>query len=251
MRKDISDILEGWEYDPYEINVRFIQGKDGEEKLQLRLDLGVLQMELDGRPDGKRPFKMESLLQYYKKLEKKSIDKFGNSDHFKLDLDDLLKLQQESLQYYHRYLCLFQLEDFKRSERDTARNLEVIDFVIQYGESEEDVWNFVQYWPYIKMMNTRARAAQKLQKKEYDDSLKIIDEGIEEIRDYYIANELEDSIEDISEISFLVNWADSIKDSRPLSSRQRLEIQLERAINKQEFEEAAKIRDKLRTLRKT
>ncbi len=247
---DIADILEGWEYDPYDINVRIVKGKDGREKIQLRLDLGLLQMELDGRPDGKRPFKMESLFEYYKKLEKKSIAKFGNSEHFKLDLDDLLKLQQESLQYYHRYLCLFQLEDFDRAQRDTARNLEVIDFVVQYGENDEDVWNLVQYWPYIKMMNTRARAAQKLQKKEYDEALSIIKEGIEEIRDYYFSNEIDESEEDISEISFLENWADSIKDSRPLTSRQKLELQLERAINKQEYEEAAKIRDKLRTLRR-
>ena len=250
MPKDISDILEGWEYDPYEINVRLVQGKDGREKIQLRLDLGLLQMELDGRPDGKHPFKMDSLFDYYRKLEKKSIAKFGNADHFKLDLDDLLKLQQESLQYYHRYLCLFQLEDFERAERDTARNLDVIDFVIRYGDNDDDVWNLVQYWPYIKMMNTRARAALKLQHKEYDEALSIIKEGIEEIRDYYLSNEIEESDDDISEISFLENWADSIMDSRPLTSRQKLELQLERAINKQEFEEAAKIRDKLRTMRR-
>ena len=250
MPKDISDILEGWEYDPYEINVRLVQGKDGREKIQLRLDLGLLQMELDGRPDGKHPFKMDSLFDYYRKLEKKSIAKFGNADHFKLDLDDLLKLQQESLQYYHRYLCLFQLEDFERAERDTARNLDVIDFVIRYGDNDDDVWNLVQYWPYIKMMNTRARAALKLQNKEYDEALSIIKEGIEEIRDYYLSNEIEESDDDISEISFLENWADSIMDSRPLTSRQKLELQLERAINKQEFEEAAKIRDKLRTMRR-
>ena len=34
---------------------RKIVGEDGKEKLQVRLDLGLLQMELNGRPDGERP----------------------------------------------------------------------------------------------------------------------------------------------------------------------------------------------------
>ena len=77
MSKDITDILEGWEYKPKEISARKIIGKDGKEKIQLRLDLGLLQMEIDGRPDGKKPYGYESLLEYYKSLLKNHIKKYG------------------------------------------------------------------------------------------------------------------------------------------------------------------------------
>jgi hypothetical protein len=51
---DISTILRDWDFDPEGVTVRTIQGDDGREKVQLRLDLGVMQMEMDGRPDGER-----------------------------------------------------------------------------------------------------------------------------------------------------------------------------------------------------
>jgi len=42
--------------------VRTLKGKDGMPKIQLRVDLGLLQMNAEGRPDGKKPFGHESLL---------------------------------------------------------------------------------------------------------------------------------------------------------------------------------------------
>ena len=44
--------------------MRIVPGDDGREKLQMRIDLGLLQMELDGRPDGQRPAGAESLLDH-------------------------------------------------------------------------------------------------------------------------------------------------------------------------------------------
>ena len=51
MNFDISDLLNHWEYQAGQIVVRRFQGKDGKEKIQLRVDLGVLQMDAFGRPD--------------------------------------------------------------------------------------------------------------------------------------------------------------------------------------------------------
>src|SRR5205814_6067233 len=71
MNFDISHLLEQWDYEPGEVAVRKFKGKDGSEKIQLRVDLGLLQMNATGRPDGKRPFGHESLLEHYKaRLEK-------------------------------------------------------------------------------------------------------------------------------------------------------------------------------------
>ena len=62
LSKDITAILAGWEHDPDELQVRIIQGTDGRDKIQMRVDLGLIQMELDGRPDGRRIGDAESLL---------------------------------------------------------------------------------------------------------------------------------------------------------------------------------------------
>src|SRR5437764_15390054 len=68
---DISPLLEHWAYKPGQVVVRKFKGKDGNEKIQLRVDLGLLQMNAESRPNGKRPFGHNSLFDYYQaKLHK-------------------------------------------------------------------------------------------------------------------------------------------------------------------------------------
>ena len=52
MSLDLNTLLNEWPHEPGAIKVRKILGLDGREKLQLRIDLGMLQMEMTGRPDG-------------------------------------------------------------------------------------------------------------------------------------------------------------------------------------------------------
>ena len=78
LSKDITPILAGWEHDPDEAaQVRIIAGDDGRDKIQMRIDLGLLQMEMSGRPDGQRPEGLESLLEVYEarvKIEEVTLD---------------------------------------------------------------------------------------------------------------------------------------------------------------------------------
>jgi len=52
MSLDLNTLLKDWPHESGAIKVRKVPGLDGREKLQLRIDLGLLQMELEGRPDG-------------------------------------------------------------------------------------------------------------------------------------------------------------------------------------------------------
>ena len=64
MSLDLNTLLNDWPHEIGSIKVRKIAGLDGREKLQLRIDLGVIQMEMQGRPDGLRPHNCESLVVY-------------------------------------------------------------------------------------------------------------------------------------------------------------------------------------------
>ncbi len=75
MSLDLNTILKDWPHENGNIKVRKIAGLDGREKLQLRVDLGVLQMELTGRPDGQRPHNCESLLEYHQKRAARAEEK--------------------------------------------------------------------------------------------------------------------------------------------------------------------------------
>jgi len=133
MKQDLGLILEGWKYNPNEVTVRKIVGLDGLEKIQMRLDLGVLQMEISGRPDGRKPHGHESLLDYHRASLERHRAKTGDVEDFTLDEDEVSDLKQEAMQYYYRYLSLFHLEEYDQVMRDTERNLGAFDFIREYA----------------------------------------------------------------------------------------------------------------------
>ena len=47
MNNDITYLLESWDYQPGQVMVRRFKNKDGVEKIQLRVDLGILQMNAE------------------------------------------------------------------------------------------------------------------------------------------------------------------------------------------------------------
>lgn len=54
MSLDLDALINDWDCPPGENAARIIADDRGHELLQMRVDLGVLQMHLDGRPDGNR-----------------------------------------------------------------------------------------------------------------------------------------------------------------------------------------------------
>lgn len=65
MTNDLTAILNDWPHEPGKISARLFEGPDGIDLIQVRIDLGILQMHADGRPDGQRPNGFESLLDYF------------------------------------------------------------------------------------------------------------------------------------------------------------------------------------------
>ena len=55
MNQDIDYILRGWDFKPGIVQDGKVQARDGRQVIQMRADLGVLQLETQGRPDGAQP----------------------------------------------------------------------------------------------------------------------------------------------------------------------------------------------------
>lgn len=249
MSFDISALLDQWDYQPGQVVVRKFRGKDGLDKIQLRVDLGVLQMNAQGRPDGKHPYGRESLLEYYHDLLEKFRREHDNDDKsFRLTPEDCAKLQQEAIQYHHRYICLFQLEDFDGVIQDAQRNLKVFDFVEKYAGSEELAWSLQQFRPQLLMMRVRARGAIALKNDRYDEVIRLIEEALEDIRQFYRDHDRTDLIESSGELQSLEAWLQDIQTKRPMTAREKLESALNEAVRNENYEEAARVRDELRKM---
>lgn len=248
--KDITPILKGWDFRPNEIIVRRIPGLDGKPKIQMRIDLGLIQMEATGRPDGKRPHGKESYLHYYLAKLEQYRRRHGSDEGFVLSEEDCMNLKNEAIQYYHRYVSLFHLGDYAGVARDTERNLKVLELVRDYAEDEELVWMFDQYRPYILMMNARARGEICLRRRDFDGALKIVEQTMRQIAQFYREYNAEEAGEHSPEIDFLEEWAEDIRDQRPMSVQEKLEEQLRQAVAEENYERAAILRDELLRLQK-
>lgn len=251
MNFDISHLLEAWDYQAGQIVVRKFKGKDGKEKIQLRVDLGLLQMNAMGRPDGKQPFGHESLLEHFEaRLDKHRAEHEDSDEGFRLSAEDCAKLQQEAIQYHHRYICLFQLKDYDAVLRDTQRNIRVFDFVQRYAEHPDLAWALQQLRPQLLMMQIRALGSKKLDAEDFEGAIASVEEGLEEIRTFYREHGRSDLIEQSGEINSLEGWIVELRNSKPLSEREKLENALEEAVKREDFEKAAAVRDLLRSMEK-
>ncbi|MGB9595383.1 MAG: hypothetical protein ACPL7B_03800 [Candidatus Poribacteria bacterium] len=206
MNKDIRNILDSWEYNPNIINVRKIIGNDGKEKIQIRVALGILQMEVDGRPDGKTPYNEESLLDYYKSLLK-SIDELDGEGGLLFTDQDMKDIETEIMQYYHRRMCFFILKDYTHAKRDAEHNLQLMDLIKKYCKDEEYIRSHERYRPFVIMEMTRAESLEYLRQDDYANAMKSISDAINAIESFYRENGIdEDELKKIPELILLKRW---------------------------------------------
>lgn len=245
MSKDIASVLAGWDHDPDDVQVRIVAGDDGRDKLQMRVELGLLQMELSGRPDGSRPEGFESLLDAH---EAEAREAEGRGDDYQLGPEACRDLMREGYQYYQRYLAAFHLQRYDLVVRDTERNLRLFAFAVRHARRQRDRLQF-DYRPYVLMMRARARAHMALTTRRYDTALGAIDEGVAAIRGFLHEYQQEDQEAECAELVSLQRFRTEVERERPVGPAERLERQLAQAVAQEEYEEAARLRDQIQRLR--
>lgn len=246
MREDLTSLLASWEYDPDD-TTRIINAEDGRKVLQVRLPLGIEQYELDGRPDGERPFGADTVVDHIEAEVAIHVGEMGEDSAYRIDHTMAGALQNEGVLFYYRYLLLFQLNDFERVARDTAHNLRLCGLLERYCDDEADRNAVLQFKPYILRMNAISRAMLSMQNEIKDVAEGIVRQAIRQIAD----------LEDIDSPTFRFEKARSITylesalrqiDKQPLNRKDEIKLELERAVENEEYERAADLRDQLRNL---
>jgi hypothetical protein len=243
---DLTELFRDWEFDP-DNQVRIIRAKDGRQVLQVRQPLGIEQYEMDGRPDGKRPFDKESVLQEFEDRLKEYIELHGEETGFRIGHEEFLLLQNEGVLNYYRYLILFQIADFARTTRDTEHNLRICDLVERFVESEEDRKELLQYRPYILRMNAIAKAMISLHQEMKTTARQIIESAIEEIEKMPEIDTPAFQFERIRSLNYLRSTLRQVL-SQKTTLLDQLKGELEEAIQEEDYEKAAELRDRIRGL---
>lgn len=263
MSDDISPILGDWPYRPDEITVRITDGLDGHRKIQLRLDLGILQMEFDGRPDGRRIHECDSWFEFHLRRQKEHDQANPDSAPYVLEPEDCQELLREGVQYYHRYLSFWHLGLYELCARDTERNLRLFAFVREHSHDERVRMEFDQWRPYVTMMHARAVATPLVELEQWEAAVNVLDAGIRGIEQFLSDyNQLEKAPQ-VGELAFLRRWKQEIIEKNapraipgpgtgPIASLpdplKQARDELTRAIQEERYEDAARLRDELRRL---
>lgn len=265
MSLDISSILRDWPYRPDELTVRFVDGEDGRRRIQLRLDLGVLQMEVDGRPDGRRIHDVASWLDYHQQRQAQHDAAHPDGIPYLLEPEDCAELLREGVQYYHRYLSFWHLGCYELCARDTERNLRLFAFVRDHARDDRDKLQFDQWRPYVTMMHARAVATPLVELEQWDAALNVVDAGIRGIEKFLDDYNQRQRAAELGELVFLQQWKEELRSKAPgrgeqaaepgiavppADDRARLRQEIRQAVTEERYEDAARLRDELRRLGK-
>jgi len=251
MESDISRLLEDWPYEPGKVNVRIIHNARGETLLQMRVDLGILQMHLTGRPDGTEPDGYESLFEAAKARLEAHERSFETDEGFVITPEQCRALREEAVQYYHRYICLGVLEQYKAVERDTTRNLELVEFCARYAAEEADRRALAQVRPHLLMIRAKARAGRYMDAGEREKAVAAIEEALEGIAEHFAETGNPDAFEETREVQILHNMLEDLPELPPADPEEELQRRLETAVAQENYELAAILRDELRIMRES
>ena len=211
MDRDISRILRSWEYQAGTLTVREVMGDDGEGKIQIRINLGILQMETEGRPDGKTPHNAKSLLEYHNSLIQEFGQRDGTVENFTLTQTDMKELDDELMQYYHRRICFFALEDYVRARRDAEHNLKLMDIIKRHCKDRDYVESHERFRPFVIMEEARAAGLESINRGNYANAMRHVGNAIDMIEQLYREwGASEEAIEKSHELMILKKWRSQI-----------------------------------------
>lgn len=246
---DLSIITDGWPYDEENDaeNVRKVVGVDGKTKIQVRIPNGVVQWESEGRPDGRRPFGHATVLAC---CERRLSDGEDIDDALSPELVDELVL--ELFDYYRRSQALFHLGDYDHTLSDIVHALRILKLLRLYAPHES--LQFDQYRPGLLVDRARAQMLMEVRQGQLREAFDALNQGINDIEGFYLEHEMDDQIADSPERQILVELRRSLRERHnvPLNDQEilrSLRVEQEVAIRKENYEMAARLRDKIESLK--
>ena len=233
----IDDLLRDWPYDPSSLCVRIVSGSDGRDVLQLRLDMGILQLEIEGRPDGVRPHGYETYLDY---LLQQTVH---SASHFVMDEEQCAEVDREFVQYYHRRICWLRLQNYQRAVQDADHTLALMTFCKQHSPDEPWMLSHEQYRPFVMFHRTQASALVKLENEGPEAAVQEVNHGLEQLRAIFSEHGVEEQFEGDELVARLRDFRETLRRQHHVG--RTLQEQLADAVAAEQYELAAKIRDEL------
>ena len=236
-RKDIDEILMQWPYQPGEVMARLVKASDGREVLQMRVDMGVLQMEVDRRPDGFRPHGSASYFDYLTSQE------IQEGDEFIMSQEQCAAADREFVQYYHRRICWLALREFRRAMKDADHTLAFMDFIKKHSPEEDWTVSHEQYRPFVLFHRAQAAALAELEDHGPEAAINEIKLALEQFRKVFEEYEVPEKYDEDELVRRLTELQDTLREHYRVG--RTLNEQLAEAVASEQYELAAQLRDEI------
>lgn len=232
----LDDLLEQWPFDPESLCVRLLKGANGRDVIQLRVDLGILQLETEGRPDGLRPKGYATLLDQLCKQE-------AEEPEFELEEATCIEIDREFVQFYHRRVAWLRLQRFDRAVQDADHTLALMDFCREHSPCEEWTYQHEQHRAFVIFHRSQAAALQAVEDQTPEAAIEAINAGLALIEDNFEELGWEDQFENDELVERLVDLRESLRNE--FSIEKSLKEQLAEAVESEQYELAAQLRDRM------
>ncbi len=234
----IDSVLKDWPYDPDAVSVRLVEGTDGRELIQMRIEMGLLQLETSGRPDGERPEGATSYLDYLREhYQTKDAD-----DPF--TPDECAECDREFVMYYHRRICWLAMREFRKAVLDADHTLNLMDLCRDRSPDEEWTVSHEQYRPFVMFHRIQAEALAELDQDGPESAVAAVNKGLDRMQAIFEAHGVDHAFDENELVERLVEFRETLREK--FSVGKTLDEQLAEAVAQEEYEKAARLRDAIR-----
>jgi hypothetical protein len=234
---DLDALFQDWPFKPGLISARLVQAEDGREVLQMRIEMGILQMEMTGRPDGEKPGGESTYLDWIRG------EALRQGEAFALTPAHCMELDREFLQYYHRRICCLALRQFARAVVDAEHTLALMDFLVEHSPNEEWTVSHEQYRPFVLFHRAQAAAMVELQRSGPEAAIEVINHGLDQMKALFVKLGAEEQFESDELVGQLVELKESLRQEYHVG--RTLAEQLADAVANEQYEHAARLRDEI------
>ncbi|MCG8586534.1 MAG: UvrB/UvrC motif-containing protein [Pirellulales bacterium] len=233
--QDIDRLLRSWPMEPGKVLARVIETTDGRQVVQMRVEMGVLQMETSGRPDGERPGGAETYFEHLRDYAKTA------GDDFVLTEEQCEEADREFVQYYHRRICWLAMRQFDRAAQDALHTLRFMDFVRDYSPDEQWTITHEQYRPFVMFHHIQASSLAALSGSDPETAIEEANRGISQFESLLEGSEIPTDEHEL--VKRLVDLREWIREKYDVGLT--LVEQLTDAIASEKYELAASLRDQI------
>ncbi|MFZ9882130.1 MAG: UvrB/UvrC motif-containing protein [Phycisphaerales bacterium] len=227
MDADLTPFLAGFAYEPGRLNARLVHASDGRELLQVRVELGILQFETQGRPDG-----LPSVFEAWEGVR---------------STEWLAAARLELVQVQQRARAFLAVGDAARALRDCEAALSLSAEIALAASGAETEWIEGARFSVI-VLRTRAAVALLVAAGRSREAAAVVEAGLGQLRGAAEAVGIEGSFEHLADVRALRAMRDALVPQLPPAQRSELEARLRAAVLAENFELAAILRDELRLL---